>query len=128
MNVNDDSLVQKNPALQITKEIPPSVIPGENAEGVLVLRNDGETAASEIMVNISPASPEISVTSQVVTHISRLGPGEDMSIPLMVTTSRKTPEGISLLSCTLQYNAAAGTILHQTEQVLSKYRENLILP
>lgn len=117
VNVNDDSLVQKNPALQIIKEIPASVIPGENAEGTLLLHNDGETPASEIMVNISPTSPEISVSSQVVTHISRLGPGEDVSIPLTISTCRKTLEGISLLTCTLQYSTAAGNILHQTEQV-----------
>ena len=117
VNVNDDSLVQKNPALQITKEIPDSVIPGENAEGTLILQNDGDTAASEIIVNISPASPEISVASKVITHISRLGPGEDVSIPLTISTSRKTPEGISLLVCTLRYSTAGGTILTQTEQV-----------
>lgn len=117
VNVNDDSLVQKNPALQITKEIPASVIPGNDTLGTLVLHNDGDTAASEIMVNISPASPEISVASQVVTHISRLGPGEDVSIPLTISTSRKTPEGISLLTCTLRYSTAGGTILTQAEQV-----------
>lgn len=117
VNVNDDSLVQKNPALQIRKEIPASVIPGDDAQGTLILHNDGETAASEIIVNISQASPEISVASQVVTHISRLGPGEEVSIPLTISTSRKTPEGISLLTCTLQYSTAAGTILTQSEQV-----------
>lgn len=49
VNVNDDRLVQKSPALLISKVLPDHVVPGQKLTGKLILKNTGETAASEVI-------------------------------------------------------------------------------
>jgi hypothetical protein len=117
VNVNDDSLVQRNPALQIHKELPSSIIPGDDAQGILILRNLGETAANEVIVNISSITPELSLTSPVITHHPRIAPGEEVQIPLTFTTSRSLSEGIASLNCMVHFSTASGTQCEQTEQI-----------
>ncbi|HWQ65799.1 MAG TPA: hypothetical protein VN372_02895 [Methanospirillum sp.] len=115
VNVNDDRLIQKNPAIQVDKQFPDAVIPGENAEGSLVLHNTGETAASEIFVNISTKNQEVALKSPQTSHISRLGPGDQSTISLQIITSTEAAEGIQQIVCHIQYSTASGVIRQQDE-------------
>jgi hypothetical protein len=117
VNVNDDRLIQKNPAILIEKELPLSVEPGENAFGKLILKNTGDTSASEIYVNISPKDPDISIRSSQTSHISKLGPGDQAPIDLDIVTSENGPEGIHSLIMHITYSSNAGKI-HQQDEII----------
>lgn len=116
-NVNDDRLVQKNPAIQIEKEIPSDINPGTDATGRLVLQNTGETSASEISVCLNSTSQEVSILSPGMTHISKLGPGDNYRIDLDIVSTKEAEEGIHPIICTVQYSTASGTLKEQREVI-----------
>ncbi len=115
VNVNDDRLIQKNPAISIEKQLPLSVEPGKNAVGKLILTNTGETSASEIFVNISPKDSDISLRSSQTSHMSKLGPGDKASIDLDIITSEKGEEGIHSLIMHITYSSNSGKVHEQNE-------------
>lgn len=117
VNVNDDRLVQRNPALEVRKEFPNSIIPGDQANGRIILKNTGETAASEIFLNLSTEFREISLTTPGSIHIRRLASGDETTIDLGIITSREVTEGIHPVRCQIQYSSASGRMLTQTEEL-----------
>lgn len=117
VNVNDDRLIQKNPAIQVEKNLPAQVIPGEEVTGTVTLHNIGETAASEVFINISTKNQEIGLHSPQTSHIARIGPGEENIIPIRIITSDKAAEGIGQIICHIQYSSASGRILQQDEVI-----------
>ncbi|WP_319579440.1 LPXTG cell wall anchor domain-containing protein [uncultured Methanospirillum sp.] len=117
VNINDDRLVQKNPAIIVLKNIPDHVIPGDEMTGTLVLKNTGETAASEVILNVSSESREVSFTSPGSIHIGRLGPGDEVPVDFSILTSREVTEGIHPVQCHIRFNTASGRIIEQNEEI-----------
>jgi len=117
VNVNDDRLVQKSPALLVLKKIPDHVIPGDEMAGTLVLKNTGETAASEVVLNVSSESREVSITSPGSIHVGRLGPGDEIPVDITILTSREVTEGIHPVQCHIRYASASGRFIDQNEEI-----------
>ncbi|MDD1728138.1 MAG: hypothetical protein LUQ50_03600 [Methanospirillum sp.] len=117
VNVNDDRLIQRNPAIEIRKEFPDRVIPGESARGKIILRNTGETAASEIFLNITSDNQEVSLTSPGSVHLGRLGPGDETPVNIEIITSEEATEGIHPVRCHIRFSSASGRISEQNEEI-----------
>lgn len=117
VNVNDDRFVQKSPALIVSKNLPDHVVPGEKMEGKLVLKNAGETAANEILLNLSSESREVALLSPDSIHIGRLGPGDEIPVDITILTSREVTEGIHPVQCHIRFNTASGRVIDQSEEI-----------
>lgn len=117
VNVNDDRLVQKSPALLISKVLPDHVVPGQKLTGKLILKNTGETAASEVILNVSSENREVSLASPGSIHIGRLGPGDEIPVDITILTSREVTEGIHPVQCYIRFNTASGRIIEQNEEI-----------
>jgi hypothetical protein len=117
VNVNDDRFVQRSPALEIRKDLPYQVIPGEQATGRIILKNTGQTAASEIFLNLSTENREVSLSSPGSLHVGRLGPGDEVPVDLEIITSKEATEGIHPVKCHIRFSSAAGRISEQNEDI-----------
>ncbi|OPX64099.1 MULTISPECIES: COG1361 S-layer family protein [unclassified Methanoregula] len=122
VNVNTDIATQKKPSLAITKNLPKSVVPGDDIAAGIVIENTGLTRASDISVIVDPSVKSIALASTGRFYIASLDPGETFPISLRFASDRDTPVGIYPVSLVITYNNIDGTTVRQTETLGIPFR------
>ena len=115
VNVNSEVQIQKRPQITVNKQLPPSVIPGNDFNATVVLSNDGQLSASNIQVTVNTSSPSITSKTPGTYHIEKLGQGEQKTIDMDFSTDKKTTQGINPVNLIIDYQNPDGTFQRQVE-------------
>jgi hypothetical protein len=115
VNVNSEVQIQKKPQISIAKQLPASVIPGENFIATVVVTNTGQLPASNLQVTVNSSSTSLSSKTPGTLHIDRLGQGENRTLVMEFATDRKAPLGIQPVSLVLDYQEPDGSYQRQLE-------------
>ncbi|MDD1664822.1 MAG: S-layer protein [Methanomicrobiales archaeon] len=114
--VNLDVGTQKRPALVLSQERPGYLPPGETGEMALTIRNDGESAASDITLRVERDGGGIAPTGGGAIHFSRLGVGENVTFPLHLLAGTQAAPGIHDVAVGIGYTMLDGS--RRTEQAM----------
>jgi len=115
VNVNSEVQIQKRPQITVNKQLPPSVIPGNDFNATVVLSNDGQLSASNIQVTVNTSTPSITSKTPGTYHIEKLGQGEQKTIEMDFSTDKKTTQGINPINLVIDYQNPDGTFQRQVE-------------
>jgi hypothetical protein len=115
VNVNSEVQIQKKPQISIAKQLPASVIPGENFIATVVVTNTGQLPASNLQVTVNSSTTSLSSKTPGTLHIDRLGQGENRTLVMEFATDRKAPLGIQPVSLVLDYQEPDGSYQRQLE-------------
>lgn len=99
----------------------PFVEQGSDAGGRMKVSKTGKTAACEIVINITPRDPGISLKSPQTVHISKPEPGEKAAVDMDIMTCREEGEGIHMLRSHILYCSASGRIFEQDEIITIRF-------
>ncbi len=115
VNVNSEVQIQKKPQVTVDKQLPPSVMPGNDFNAVVSLANDGQLSASNLQVTVNTSNPSISPKTPGTYHIEKLGPGEQKTLNMEFSTDKKSPLGISPVNLVIDYQNPDGSFTRQVE-------------
>jgi len=115
VNVNSEVQIQKRPQVTVNKQLPPSVIPGDDFNATVSLTNEGQLAASNLQVTVNTSNPSITSKTPGTYHIEKLGPGEQKTLDMEFSTDKKSPLGISPVNLVIDYQNPDGTFTRQVE-------------
>ena len=115
VNVNSEVQIQKRPQITVDKQLPPSVIPGNDFTATVVLANDGQLSASNIQVSVNSSSPSITSKTPGTYHIEKLGQGEQKTLNMEFSTDKKSTQGINPIHLVIDYQNPDGTFERQVE-------------
>ncbi len=115
VNVNSEVQIQKRPQITVEKQLPASVIPGNDFNATVVLANDGQLSASNIQVIVNSSTPSITSKTPGTYHIEKLGPGEQKTLNMEFSTDKKSTLGIRPVNLVVDYQNPDGTFQRQVE-------------
>jgi len=115
VNVNSDVQIQKKPQISIAKNLPESVIPGDDFTATVVVANTGQLPASNLQVTVNSSTSSLSPKTPGTFHIARLGQGETSTLVMEFATDRKAPLGIQPVRLVLDYQEPDGSSRRQVE-------------
>ncbi|MCX6690544.1 MAG: S-layer protein, partial [Methanoregula sp.] len=117
VNVNTHIAVVKKPELILQKTIPEGVIPGDDFNVTLNLRNDGDSRADDIAISINSSTSAIALKSPANFYLDHLDPGTDSGFSLQFASDKKSPLGLRDLSVSIRSLNPDGTITNQVEHI-----------
>jgi len=115
VNVNSEVLIQQRPRISIEKQLPSSVVPGEDFSATVVLENTGQVSASNIRISVNSSTSSVTVKTPSTVHIAKLGPGEKNTVVMEFSTDKKSPLGIRPVSLLLEFQEPDGSYQRQGE-------------
>lgn len=115
VNVNSEVQIQKRPQITVEKQLPASVIPGNDFNATVVLANDGQLSASNIQVIVNSSTPSITSKTPGTYHIEKLGPGEQKTLNMEFSTDKKSTLGLRPVNLVVDYQNPDGTFQRQVE-------------
>jgi hypothetical protein len=115
VNVNSEVQIQKRPQITVEKQLPASVIPGNDFNATVVLANDGLLSASNIQVIVNSSTPSITSKTPGTYHIEKLGPGEQKTLNMEFSTDKKSTLGLRPINLVVDYQNPDGTFQRQVE-------------
>jgi hypothetical protein len=115
VNVNTQIAILRNPVLTTLKTVPEGVIPGDDLNAQVILRNDGLSRADQITVTVNSSSPSITQKTASTYHFGSLLKGEAATIDMVFSTDKKAPIGLNQVYLTITYANTDGTTTTQTE-------------
>jgi hypothetical protein len=115
INVNSEVQIQKRPQITVEKQLPASVIPGNDFNATVVLANDGLLSASNIQVIVNSSTPSITSKTPGTYHIEKLGPGEQKTLNMEFSTDKKSTLGLRPVNLVVDYQNPDGTFQRQVE-------------
>lgn len=115
VNVNSEVQIQKRPQITVEKQMPASVIPGNDFNATVVLANDGQLSASNIKVIVNSSTPSITSKTPGTYHIEKLGPGEQKTFNMEFSSDKKSTQGINPINLVIDYQNPDGTFQRQVE-------------
>jgi len=115
VNVNSEVQIQKRPQITVEKQMPASVIPGNDFNATVVLANDGQLSASNLKVIVNSSSPSITSKTPGTYHIEKLGPGEQKTFNMEFSSDKKSTQGINPINLVIDYQNPDGTFQRQVE-------------
>lgn len=115
VNVNTQIAILRNPVLTTLKTVPEGVVPGDDLNAQVVLRNDGLSRADQITVTVNSSSPSITQKTASTYHFGSLLKGEAATIDMVFSTDKKAPIGLNQVYLTITYANTDGTTTTQTE-------------
>ena len=115
VNVNTQIAILRNPVLTTLKTVPEGVIPGDDLNAQVILRNDGLSRADQITVTVNSSSPSITQKTASTYHFGSLLKGEAATIDMVFSTDKKAPIGLNQVYLTITYANTDGTPTTQTE-------------
>ncbi len=115
VNVNSEVQIQKKPQVTVDKQLPASVMPGNDFNATVSLANNGQLSASNLQVTVTTSNPSITPKTPGTYHIEKLGPGEQKNLYMEFSTDKKSPLGISPVNLVIDYQNPDGTFTRQVE-------------
>lgn len=115
VNVNSEVQIQKKPQVTVDKQLPSSVIPGNDFNATVRLSNDGQLSASNLRVTVNTSNPSITSKTPGTYHIEKLTPGEQKTLTMEFSTDKKSPLGISPVNLVIDYQNPDGSFTRQVE-------------
>jgi len=115
VNVNSEVQIQKRPQITVEKQLPASVIPGNDFNATVTLANDGLLSASNIQVIVNSSTPSITSKTPGTYHIEKLGPGEQKTLNMEFSTDKKSTLGLRPVNLVVDYQNPDGTFQRQVE-------------
>ena len=122
VNVNTRISLSKQPDLSLQKDIPVSVVPGDDFTCNLTLRNGGEGRADDILVALNMSVPPVSLASPANYHIDSLEPGGSAVFKLRFGSDKNRALGISTIPVQVSYANAEGTKKTLSESIGIPFR------
>lgn len=115
VNVNSEVMIQQRPRISIGKQLPASVVPGEDFSATVVLENTGQVSASNIRLTVNSSTSSITAKTPSTIHIAKLGPGERNTVAMEFSTDKKSPLGIRPVNLLLEFQEPDGSYQRQGE-------------
>ena len=115
VNVNSEIQIQKRPQITVDKQLPVSVIPGNDFNTTVVLTNDGQLSASNVQVSVNSSTTSITSKTPGTYHIEKLGQGEQKTFNMEFSSDKKTTQGINPINLIIDYQNPDGTFQRQVE-------------
>jgi hypothetical protein len=115
VNVNSEVQIQKRPQITIEKQLPASVIPGNDFNATLILENSGQLSASNLQITVNSSTPSITSKTPSTYHIGKLGKGEKNALVMEFSTDKKAPLGIRPVNLNIEYQEPDGSLRKQVE-------------
>lgn len=98
----------KEPSLEVQKEVPASVLPGEDFSVVLKITNKGEVKATGINVIVNLSGVPVTSRGPDNLYIEELLPGENESLMFNFTSGKSPPLGIYSIPVVVSYMSPLG--------------------
>jgi len=115
VNVNSEVAIQKRPQISIEKQLPASVIPGDDCTATILLENTGQLSASNLRISVNSSTPSITSKTASTYYIERLGQGESQAIAMEFSTDRNAPLGLRPVTLVIEYQEPDGSFQQQVE-------------
>jgi len=104
----------KEASLEVEKDIPEEIRPGDDFTLSLKFTNRGETAAHDIFVEIGEV-PSIYSNDPSNYYIKHLGPGNSREIQLRFRSCKDTPTGTIVIPIDITYEGLGSEVKKQSE-------------
>lgn len=114
VKVNMDVSSVKEPAIEVEKEIPEYIGPGDDFSILLSLINRGQSRASGINIKINLSSPLFSKSPNNY-YIAKLEPNQKHKINFTLTSDERAELGLYSVPITLEYSGSGGFFKKQEE-------------
>lgn len=115
VNVNSEVLIQQKPRISIKKQLPDSVVPGDDFSATVILENTGQISASNLRLTVNSSTSSITAKTPSTIHIAKLGPGENRTVEMEFSTDKKSPLGIRPVNLLLEFQEPDGSYQRQGE-------------
>jgi hypothetical protein len=115
VNVNSEVLIQQKPRISIEKQLPESVVPGNDFSTTVVLENTGQLSASNLKITVNSSTSSITSKTPSTFHIAKLGPGEKSTHVMEFSTDKKSPLGLRPVNLVLEFQEPDGSYQRQVE-------------
>jgi hypothetical protein len=117
VNVNSEVQIQKRPQISIEKQLPATVVPGNDFNATVVLENNGQLSASNLEITVNSSTPSITSKTPSTYHIGKLGQGEKSVLFMEFSTDKKAPLGIRPVNLVIAYQNPDGSAQRQVETI-----------
>lgn len=115
VNVNSEVLIQQKPRISIGKQLPESVVPGDDFIATVILENSGQLSASNLKITVNSTTSSITPMTPSTIHIAKLGPGEHHIAVMEFSTDKRSPLGLRPVNLVLEFQEPDGSYQTQVE-------------
>lgn len=115
VNVNSEVLIQQKPRISIVKQLPESVVPGDDFTATVILENSGQLSASNLRITVNSSTSSITSKTPSTIHIAKLGPGEHYTAVMEFSTDKRSPLGLRPVNLVLEFQEPDGSYQKQVE-------------